>query len=194
MESNMFSDKLKADVKKRFDSNGWEDEDFKALQEIASIGYEKWQSDDLNRWDYKDMIKWVNNTYGDIAAYAVLVGKLNYQVTNGGLFQYFDNGYGGTDENATLHQKLIQFHKELGLQDLKHGKDMLEILEEAAETYSKNYRDPNRRRYGGYPDYDDFDNEEDSYVSYDKQDQKYYSFMNEWITELATFFDKGIMS
>ena len=96
-------------------------------QTILNIGYNWWQksSEDPERTkksiDYKDMIDYISETYGEIYAGLILIGKYNQQVTNGGHFQYYDNGYadgvGGCmnehDFNHPMHGRLVKWLKTL---------------------------------------------------------------------------------
>jgi len=94
-----------------------------AHQSILDIAYAEWQRRD--GWDYADMIDWLAETYGDLPMFAVLAGKYNQQVCNGGHTQYFDNGYadgkGGCfqdhDPEGPLHQELVLMMEKFGLQD-----------------------------------------------------------------------------
>lgn len=63
---------------------------------------------------YNRFVYLVHNTYGKLAALAVLLGTYNYQVTNGGHFQYFDNGYASDFNNDKLesHNLLVDLMHE----------------------------------------------------------------------------------
>lgn len=91
------------------------DEDYRlgdTHQAILNIGYNEWQKHDT--WQYGDMVKWMKDTYGELAALAVLIGKYNQQVCNGGHSQYVFNGYAdGTGGCFNDHSENIDQHKEL---------------------------------------------------------------------------------
>lgn len=48
-------------------------------------------------WSYADFLTFVTEKFGDGVAFAILAGKFNQQVTNGGIIQFYDNGYGDGD-------------------------------------------------------------------------------------------------
>jgi hypothetical protein len=85
-------------------------------QTLLNLGYSKWQ---LNKkWHYHDMLKYVGDNYGELAQFAILIGKFNQQVTNGGHSQYYFNGYSSTEEfdykkkiNHDIHKLLINMYK-----------------------------------------------------------------------------------
>ncbi len=81
-------------------------------QTIMNIMYEQWQKE--NAMSYSDILNWFGTTYGSLAKFAVLIGKYNQQVCNGGHIQYFDNGYAdGKGGFMSDHDPSIPLHKEL---------------------------------------------------------------------------------
>jgi hypothetical protein len=74
---------------------------------------------------YNDILNWCETTYGSLAKFAVLIGKYNQQVCNGGHIQYFHNGYadgkGGFmsdhDPSIPLHKELIKLFMKTNLDD-----------------------------------------------------------------------------
>ncbi len=111
-------------------------------QAILNVAYNKWQETNRTeeKWSYADMIEWIQNTYGDVPAFAVLIGKYNQQVGNGGHIQYFDNGYadgeGGFskqhDESIPLHEELVSLFIKLEITNpefkIKNADKVLDIL------------------------------------------------------------------
>lgn len=107
----MNNEHIKQAVLKHFDKDG-------VHQSLLELGYSQWQKEGHD-WSYSDMITWVTKTYGTLVAFAILVGKYNQQVCNGGHVQYFDNGYGGgtpgnPDFEIPLHQQLVRYMAEFG--------------------------------------------------------------------------------
>lgn len=111
-------------------------------QAILNIGYSEWQKEENKHWNYQRMIHWMEDTYGELAAYAILIGKLNYQVENGGFMQYLLNQYAGKHEHYLtqderrdwkndlgLHRKLCDLHECLGFSKSKLGKKVFEIID-----------------------------------------------------------------
>jgi hypothetical protein len=92
-------------------------------QSIMNIMYEQWQKEDA--MSYNDILNWFETTYGSLAKFAVLIGKYNQQVCNGGHIQYFHNGYadgkGGFmsdhDPSIPLHKELIKLFMKTNLDD-----------------------------------------------------------------------------
>jgi|GEM_PF-6864460 len=116
------------------------DDDYKngdVHQAILNVAYDDWQNNDKMQ-GYRDMIEHTHVTYGPLAAFAVLAGKHNQQVENGGHAQYFDNGYAGGDgpggrkdeSDTELHQMLIEFANQYNISSLSGGSDALEIYNE----------------------------------------------------------------
>lgn len=87
-------------------------------QAILNIAYDRWQK--TPGWDYSDMVNWMADEFGGIAKFAVLIGKFNQQVLNGGHSQYFGNGYCGqivdehnrrnasNDPSCPLHHEMAE--------------------------------------------------------------------------------------
>lgn len=85
-------------------------------QTILNIGYEWLQRVENKNMSYLNMIDYMAETYGEIFAGFILVGKYNQQVCNGGHFQYYDNGYASGEMNFRnynfnhpLHQRMIKW-------------------------------------------------------------------------------------
>ena len=55
-------------------------------QAILNIAYDRWQNTPGS--SYSDMVNWMADDFGGIAKFAVLIGKFNQQVLNGGHSQY----------------------------------------------------------------------------------------------------------
>lgn len=115
------------------------DEDYKqgdAFQALLNLGYAEWQKEENNRWGYQDMLDFVEEEYGRGVRFAILVGKANQQIENGGFYQYFDNGYasgdGGCfaqhDPGIPLHKELVSFLEEYDLDKTKIGKEVTRIF------------------------------------------------------------------
>ena len=109
-----------------------DDNDFH--QATLNIMYDEWQNKDCT---YKEILDWFEETYDSFAKFAVLIGKYNQQVCNGGHIQYFNNGYangngGCFNEHSSsipLHKELIRLFKQTELKD-EISLKALEILSE----------------------------------------------------------------
>ena len=99
-----------------------DDNDFH--QATLNIMYDEWQNNH-KKYSYKEILDWFEETYDSFAKFAVLIGKYNQQVCNGGHIQYFNNGYanghGGCFSKHTplipLHKGLIKLFKQTELKD-----------------------------------------------------------------------------
>jgi hypothetical protein len=85
---------------------GYSEED-NTHQKILNVGYNHWQTSDCN--SYKEMLDWMEENFSPLAKMAVLIGKYNQQVCNGGHYQYHDNAYSYSfdEEDYDLHKELI---------------------------------------------------------------------------------------
>ena len=81
------------------------------FQCVLDVCYSHWQIEANRSWTYRDMVDNAEKTYGSTAKLLVLIGKFNQQVTNGGVFQYYDNGFAdGTKERTKevpLHIEMV---------------------------------------------------------------------------------------
>lgn len=142
-------------------------------QKILNVAYAKWRENDDTT--YADMISWVNFSYGPMAALAILFGKYNYQVCNGGHAQYFDNGYASIGSSGcfshhkdiTLHKKLVELFEKYC--DIKLKDDVLTIL----------------KRFRPLRDEDDYD--------FEQLDDDYYA-INDKVMEQVTEMYQQILS
>lgn len=156
------------------------DEDYKAQdyhQAILNLGYNEWQND--KDWNYVDMLNYMKHTYGDLAMWAVLIGKANQQICNGGFIQYFDNGYASEGKGgfSSRHSTTLELHdiacngiEETDLIKTEVGKTVHEIFEEF------------------YIERD----EDEGYILNDDElsnlDDRYYEVNEEWEKLLNHFF------
>jgi hypothetical protein len=104
-------------------------------QAFVNVVYNKWQKH--NDWGYDDMLNYIDDKFGDLLTFSVMLGAYNGQVCNGGHLQYFDNGYAssesrgafGTYENVDIHEDFTRLFKKLELDEkLEHGEEALNII------------------------------------------------------------------
>lgn len=91
-------------------------------QDLLTIAYADWQAAD--DWSYAKMLENAREKYGELVEFAILIGKYNQQVCNGGHFQYWDNGYasaGGDITDAILHERLVELFDKFEFSKLKMG-------------------------------------------------------------------------
>ena len=82
-------------------------------QAIMNIMHANW-NESKTHMTYRQITDWFGDVYGDLAKFAVLIGKYNYQVCNGGHNQYYSNGYcDGDGSFYHNHDTTLPLHKEL---------------------------------------------------------------------------------
>ena len=104
-------------------------------QALLNIFYEEWDKH-KNEWGYDDFTTYVNDTYGDLALFAVYLAKYSYQVNNGGHAQYIGNGcassnsrgFGSKYKNIDKHKQFIKLFKSLDMEELPNGQAALDII------------------------------------------------------------------
>ena len=95
------------------------DKPFSAWEAVLDIGYEWWQSQPKEaRTGYEDMLAYMGDAFGEMAVLLIQMGKANQQIRNGGIEQYFDNGYASCKtrrrfamveyDNIELHEQLVE--------------------------------------------------------------------------------------
>lgn len=121
------------------------------LYTIQETFLRKWE--DNKELNYKQMLDYFEQEFGYMAKFAVLISKYNYQVKNGGHYQYFNNGYcdgiGGVydqhDPSIPLHKELIEYFKQSGLKDsisqnvLQILQDLIVVLDESGDIANTDY-------------------------------------------------------
>jgi hypothetical protein len=147
-------------------------------QAILNVGYNEWKKH--NDWHYRDMIEWMSFEYGGAYALAILLGKYNQQVGNGGHDQYMANGYaegkGGFfskhDASMPLHHQMIRGFK-MACFDHPHRQYVLSIMEDfVLEAHSNT-------------------NEEDNEADLDtlgELDDRYYAINEDWMDYLNKYY------
>lgn len=160
-------------------------------QAILNIGYSWWQAKENGSKSYGDMINWVQFNYGDLAAFAILAGKYNQQVCNGGHMQYYDNGYasgsggfGSTrKEDCPLHTKMVKLFESLGFSESAPGSKVYGIMSEF--KIGSEYEQNDYYNCDDEDDDDDWDEEDGELVYFvvngDDLDNRYYKVNDEWI-------------
>lgn len=179
-------------------------------QAILNVAYDDWQNPE-NNWGYAEMLKNAEVNYGELAKFAVLVGKYNQQVCNGGHSQYWQNGYasaatdgfGASHDDAELHIALMDLLSKYGLLvNTKHGEAVHQIMEEFLRASSESSYCHECDGAGDYEvDEDDDDRyheecyacrgtgvDENTIGDTDHLDTRYYAISDEWEAELENFF------
>lgn len=183
-------------------------------QAILNIAYNDWQRED-NNWGYAQMLKNAEKKYGELAMFAVLVGKYNQQVCNGGHSQYWCNGYasaktdgfGTSHDDSELHEELMDLLSKHGLRvSTKHGEAvyqiMTEFLEAAGEVDGCFECDGSGHFEAEDEDGSPYEEEcctcrgtgvdENTIGDTDHLDTRYYAISEAWEAELEEFFKNAL--
>ena len=105
-------------------------------QTVLDIAYTVWQ-DESNKdvTCYADVVDYAYSHIGGIGALAILVGKYNQQVENGGHMQYFGNGYAsrgsdgfGSHDDAELHMEMLELMRKFDFQEEPVYKIMFNVM------------------------------------------------------------------
>lgn len=157
------------------------DDDFQngdVHQAILNIMYDIWNQQSVWR-SYKTMTSWFRSEYGDLAAFAVLIGKYNQQVCNGGHHQYLNNGYAGSQAGESdIHEKMIELFLKLKYEESKIGSAMINIL------YDFKIEEVDDEEYSGYAFFE---------VSCAEElDSRYYDINDRWIEFLNKDFSEKL--
>lgn len=157
-------------------------------QALLNIAYDEWQKQ--KGWSMEDMLQYALE-FGNIVQLAVLLGKYNQQVTNGGHSQYFDNGYSGEHERGRSYYnydtpisiRMLALLRKYKLDTTDNGMVVAECIGEFINR-THAWEDGDR----SYCDYDEECDEDDSMPSYDDLDTKYYKVCDAWMSDLERYF------
>lgn len=133
---------------------------------ILDWGYKRWQDGLYN--GYSDMVEKVQEQLGDFAAYAILFGKYNQQVCNGGHTQFHYNSYTDTFD------LLSDLHKKLGMEVFEESiflklKDIFQQFENILEYGIDNNR---------YIEEEYYDEDSEEYITEEYPNDNYGTFIN----------------
>ena len=126
-------------AKRKFASGDYDD-----IYEAAyDVMYEDWKLPENEGKSYGEMVHRAQATYGDLAALLQLLGAFNYQVCNGGIVQWYDNGYasmeshgwGSNKSDHDLFDMLRDLFDESDLVGIKHGSDFSQTLTQVADLF-----------------------------------------------------------
>lgn len=163
-------------------------ETFDYHQTVLNIGYKWWQdAKNPNDVDYVNMIDYIANTYGEIFAGLILIGKYNQQVSNNGHDGYYNNGfadgiggcYSKRDFDHPLHRRLISWFEKIIEEN--QNKDYIDDLNNAFNVVKKFMDIPiDTEEYIEEEVYLDEDDEDydDSNVEYEEVENNDYGQMD----------------
>jgi len=113
------------------------------LQTIMDICYEDWQDNGPAKdKSWGEFIEYILHTYGDEAAIVVFFGAANYQIGNGGIMQYLDNGYASEKRgyfsnnsyDTDLQDQMLELASREGIFKTDTGVKVFTIFESIADV------------------------------------------------------------
>lgn len=157
-------------------------------QALLNIAYDGWQKN--KDWTMEDMLQYALE-FGSVVQLAVLLGKYNQQVTNGGHSQYFDNGYSGDHKYKSRNYynydvprsvRMLELMQKFKLDTLPRGEKVAAYIGEFIDR-TQSFESGNS--YDSY--YEDCE-EDDSMPNYDDLDTAYYEINEDWMKDLEQYF------
>lgn len=150
-------------------------------QSLMDSAYNEWQSKKIPRKN------WLNSI-DELHKEAVLLGNLNYQVCNGGFYQWVSNGY-GLEVNEVM-SLLNTIYNEHGIDLCRQVYDMVNEIEPFIDT------DKECEGCSGYylvGDYDDNDDTEEEFGNIcDIMDDKFYEINERFEEVIEAYFQSKV--
>jgi len=101
-------------------------------QQLMNEAYDVWHKH--NEWGYSDFLENIPKYLSTLHLYAVVIGNLNYQVENGGWYQWYMNGYNvGIDYVQDALDEFSSFSDKAE----EYGTKLQNTLEEALELLER---------------------------------------------------------
>lgn len=151
-------------------------------QSILNICFDEWNR--RTNCSYAEIIHWMEKEYGELAAFAVLAGRYNQQVENGGHEQYFNNGYASGNYELTeaghfpLHKKMQGLFHYLSFDLDEEGKSVYNIV----KSFDVDKHDDDDEEYSGW-----------FVVDADRLDSEYYKVNKKWMEYFNSFLIKELV-
>ena len=150
-------------------------------QELMDAAHEKW-NDNLNYNQFIDMLPKAEK-------YAVLFGNMNYQIGNGGWYQWCDNGYCTRIKalvNALTEMNTDTSNQILKMLDVVKPTLKYDVLDGSKESRGccTNYFKEKKRKYW---DDDDDDDDDDEHPNFESIDTQYYELEDKFMEECEVF-------
>lgn len=161
-------------------------------QRLMDLSYQEWRRPGRQDWCYQRMVEWTGETYGEVVKLFVLLGAAKYQICNGGLLQYFDNGYASEervrfpryDEDILLHKEMLALFGRYGLHQSQIGSEIYTLLAAfriVVSDGSEDEEDDGCQR-----------NEISNLDELDALDFRYYAVNEKWVRELKILAAKWL--
>lgn len=187
-------------------------------QALMDIGYDFWQKEENQNLNYSDILTRIimgagfSESDGHLIVFAILTGKYNQQVENGGHIQYFNNGYAtknsngcwGNYDDISLHEYMIYLVKNYGFED----EPVLKVMEkvslipdycnccDGAGYYENYFGDENEDDRGECDECDGTGESESVFTIYNHEilNDEYYKINEKWLETLNSFFTERLIS
>ena len=167
-------------------------------------------------WSHSLLCWATKETFGELAEFAVLIGKYNQQVCNGGHHQYWYNHYAsdsGITEDIYLHTKLeelfeafiVDLENEIELSDedwnvlrtvsniMSNFKDFLELKPRYAGKNLVSDEDGEIYEFDSEEENNEYgETTEDCNYRWDKLDSEYYQVNEQLMNLLEIYFNKKV--
>ena len=189
-----------------------------AIMNIAYDEYDKWLKKENEQrleegkfkqpWTYTNLLSYVETNYGSLAEFAVLIGKYNQQVCNGGHEQYWYNSYASIDKWSDIdHHIALMDYFRIFINDpeikdvdsiLSKVWDLLKRFNEDVELYEED-------TFGtlGFDEYGEIENREEnlekgltesSRERLDRLDGVYYQISSSLLDILERYFINNLFT
>lgn len=190
-----------------------------AIMNIAYDEYDKWLKKENEQrlqegkfkqhWTYTHLLSYVETNYGSLAEFAILMGKYNQQVCNGGHEQYWYNSYASIDKWADIdhHVALINYFKDfMNDPEIKDvDSSILSAIWDILKRFNEDLEFYKDEIIGtlGFDEYGEIESREEnlskdltesSRIRLERLDNKYYQFENSIIDILERYFINNLFT
>ncbi len=157
----------------------------KIHQTMMDKAYEMWTTSEENKnMSYEDFLEMVKEELGIDYLHAVITGNMNYQVENGGWYQWHDNNYSVTMED------LVEFFKQPEFKDSDEVIQLLRILDDLEEHLDWKERGDQEVQQVDYDFQDLFERAlDDEFMDcIERLDSQYYQIREKIMDQLENYF------
>jgi hypothetical protein len=156
----------------------------KLHQIMMDKAYEIWSIPANAKMSYEDFLECVKEDLGIDFYHAVITGNMNYQVENGGWYQWDDNGY------SVSMEELVEFFQQEEFKEYSEISKLVRILRDVEEQLDWKHRGLNEIKQVDYDFQDTFknalDDEFDRTIGY--LDTDYYGIHERILEILDNYF------
>lgn len=153
------------------------------IQELMNEAYDQWQNNE--DWTMQDFRDYISKNMSREHLISVQVGNLNYQVENGGFFQWHGNGYSIDLEN------LISYCEEIGTEACVKVKTLLECIQDTIDYFRTEAEEAIQLlTRNSFDDYAEVLRDclwDQMTENLNRYDQKYYNINNDFLSDVTTY-------